>query len=77
MFPTYGYFEKYNKKDRSSCLFERNDGPDLPHLCSLSKFPRASFHDTFFGSWKQRFWKQKLKKKTWKLQSLECKEQVW
>ena len=55
MFPTYGYFEKYNKKDRSSYFFERNDGPDLPHLCSICKFPRASFRDIFFGSWKQRF----------------------
>ena len=52
MFHTYGYFEKYNKKDRSSCLFERNDGPDLPHLCSISKFhaPHFMIHFLVAGS---------------------------
>ena len=34
-----------------------------PIYALLAKVPRASFHDTFFGSWKQKFWKQKLKKK--------------
>ena len=43
MFPTYGYFEKYNKKDRSSCLFERNDGPDLPIYALFANFHAPHF----------------------------------
>ena len=47
MFPTNACFKRYNKIDRSSCLFERNDGPNLPFQ---QFFSRAPFHVTFFDS---------------------------
>ena len=39
MFTTNAFFEGYTKKDRSLCLFERHDGPMLPH---------SNFYQQFF-----------------------------
>ena len=44
MFPTNICFEKYNKKDKSSCLFKRYKGPNLSHLCLYWYKSRTSFH---------------------------------
>ena len=57
-----------------ACLREMTDQTH-PIYASTSNFSRASFEGTFFGSWKQRFLKEKLKKKDWKVQSLDCREQ--
>ena len=32
------FFGRYNKKESSLCLFERHDGPKLPHLCLYQQF---------------------------------------
>ena len=44
-------------KDRSPCLFERDDRPNLPTYASTSNFSYASFHGTFSGSWRQGVFK--------------------
>ena len=38
MFPTNVFFGGYNKKDRSPRLFERHDGPMLPHSSLYQQF---------------------------------------
>ena len=43
------------KKDSSLCLFKKMTGQTYPTYASTSNFSQASFHGTFFGSWKQGF----------------------
>ena len=47
MFLTNVFLEKYNKKDRSSCLFKRYGGPNLLHL---SLFIGTNHARHFIGS---------------------------
>ena len=71
MFPTNGCFDKCNKKGRSPCLFERNDGPNFPHLCLYQQFFTRVISRYIFRQLEARVFEVKMKKKTSKLQSFE------
>ena len=67
------------KRVHCACLRDMT-GQSYPTYASTSSFSRASFHSTFFGSWKQGFSKWTLKKKnkkTWKAQSLEGRKRYY
>ena len=55
MFPTNVFFGGYNKKDRSPRLFERHDGPMLPHSSLYQQFFTRVISRYIFGNWKQGF----------------------
>lgn len=53
--------ENYNKKGRLSFPLKIFDGPIILHLCLITRVT-SLVHARFCGSWKQRLFKQYLKK---------------
>ena len=49
-------FSEDTKRKRGQCACLRDmTGQSYPTYAYTSSFSRASFHGTFFGSWKQEF----------------------